>query len=270
MTNSILSSKLYITSSVVAKKRIHAALSDPLNAELVAQFARDLDPEYQTKENLIPEDKLEAEQAKADQNENEDTRTTGEESTEDTIDKPERSDRHASSAPSPMSSPSVSDAPIAKESEETSAPEPAKPVEDSSVEESVKVSQTQKVMATSFPRDSFPTDMKQKCDNVKAILNMNSATAGVDRVEIKFKDNEFWIYYSDEINLNNVMAPVVELLNQFGYTEYSFNRLGRKYNAVIFDYKFADTNNTVKPISQLPKQPEVESLEEITNVTVEQ
>ena len=37
---------------------------------------------------------------------------------------------------------------------------------------------------------------------------MNSATAGVDRVEIKFKDNEFWIYYSDEVNLNNVMAPV--------------------------------------------------------------
>ena len=74
---------------------------------------------------------------------------------------------------------------------------------------------------------------------IKGMLNLKSETAGVSRVKVK--DNEMWLYYKDDVNLNNVMADVVELLEASGYSYLEFNRLARTDNAVVFEISNLDT-----------------------------
>ena len=69
-------------------------------------------------------------------------------------------------------------------------------------------------------------------NEVKGTLNARQDTAGVNRVQIK--NDELWIYYNDDINLNNVMANVIGLLSISGYKYFEFNRLARTDNAIVF------------------------------------
>lgn len=247
--NNIYASKLYITSSAVMKKKIHAAINNPLNAELLMQLPEDLDEEYQTVNNLVDESRQNSD--KHDTTE----RSTGEESVDDKIDykdKHETPKHHpAPSAPSEAPNKEVSTEESSNNSESSSSEsaeaKPEKP-ESSEVEESTKIKKMQKVEATSFPRACCP-DMKQTCDTIKTMLNLNAASSGVERVFIK--DNELSIVYNDDINLNNVMNEVIESLNASGYTYLAFNRLARSKNSIVFEISFADTANIVKPVDTL-------------------
>lgn len=88
---------------------------------------------------------------------------------------------------------------------------------------------------------------------VAGILNSNSDTAGVMRTSVN--DNEFWIYYNDKLNLNNVMGPAIVLLDSSSHSQLRFNRLARSDNAIVFD---------------IIEQPEYESNKSITEVIDEQ
>lgn len=88
---------------------------------------------------------------------------------------------------------------------------------------------------------------------VAGILNSNSDTAGVMRTSVN--DNEFWIYYNDKLNLNNVMGPAIVLLDSSSHSQLRFNRLARSDNAIVFD---------------ILEQPEYESNKSITEVIDEQ
>lgn len=266
MLESIYASKLYITSSSDMKKRIHAAINDPLNAELATQLAKDLDPQYQTPDNLVTEDKQQAIKDKDSEPDNE--RNTGKESVNDITPESRHSDDiklpHTSKVPAPGVNIDVdkedSTAPEAEQlKESTEEPAPA-------VEEATNISNIQKIVATSFPRDNR-IDMKQTSETIKNLLNLNSSTQGVTRVFVK--DGELSIVYNDDTNLNNVMNAVVEMLNSSGYTYLEFNRLARSKNSIVFELNFADTNNQLKPASELPKYSET-TLEEQTNVTTEE
>lgn len=247
--NNIYASKLYITSSAVMKKKIHAAINNPLNAELLMQLPEDLDEEYQTVDNLVDESKQHPD--KHDDTE----RSTGEESVDDKIDyedKGEAPKHHPSpeahsEAPAKEVSTEESSTNSESSSSESAEAKPEKP-ESSEVEESTKIKKMQKVEATSFPRACCP-DMKQTCDTIKTMLNLNAASSGVERVFIK--DNELSIVYNDDINLNNVMNEVIESLNASGYTYLAFNRLARSKNSIVFEISFADTANIVKPTDTL-------------------
>ena len=75
------------------------------------------------------------------------------------------------------------------------------------------------------------------CDDIetsvlKGSLNSREDTAGVNR--ILTKESELWIYYNDDINLNNIMTDVIEYLNASGQTYLEFNRLARSDNAMVF------------------------------------
>lgn len=76
-------------------------------------------------------------------------------------------------------------------------------------------------------------DVVDDCETIKGTLNAVAETSGVTRLEVK--DNELWIYYNDDSNLNDKMIEVISVLNSTGYTYLKFNRLARSNNAIVFD-----------------------------------
>lgn len=74
---------------------------------------------------------------------------------------------------------------------------------------------------------------------IKGMLNADAKTAGVYRVQKK--DDELWIYFKDSINLNNVMADVMDKLVASSYAWLIFNRLARSDNAMVFDVLVDDS-----------------------------
>lgn len=84
-----------------------------------------------------------------------------------------------------------------------------------------------------------------RVNEIKGALNAREDTAGINRIICK--NNEMWVYYNDSINLNNVMGPVIELLNASNYTYLEFNRLARSDNAIVFQINDSITE-PVKPL----------------------
>ena len=114
-------------------------------------------------------------------------------------------------------------------------PEP----EEESVSESSDVSGTPVIASVDFSTQT---------DSIAGILNANSDTAGVRRCMVKPED-ELWIYYNDSINLNNVMEPVISLLNASDYGHLDFNRLARTDNAIVFS--ISESPKPVEPVSDI-------------------
>lgn len=259
MLQSILASKMYKSSP--RKAKILSAFEDPINAELVGQLAKALDEEYQTSDYLVKEQK-------------------SEDSSPVTSPEPEESpapddggsfspplgggaprhssptfdadsdviDEHSSeSSESPNSESSVD----STGSADTGADSGSTPVEESTKVDPTNLGSVfikKGEVVASAARSVFK-DMRQVSDEVKGLLNFKDSTTGVNR--ILCKENELWIYYNDDVNLNNVMAEVIELLNASAYTYLEFNRLARSDNAMVFLISFADTDNVVKGISSL-------------------
>lgn len=224
-----------------------------MNSQLVGQLASALKEEYQTSEYLSKDPT-----PKTENNSETETNTETSESTDTNVvtDTP----KHSSSSNSGDLSPEDSESnELENSSENTDTTEPAKDVEDISeppVKETdspskIEVTESSRVSGTSvlgsLPRSDFK-DMRQVSDQIKGMLNFKDSTQGVNR--ILYKENELWIYYNDSVNLNNVMADVIELLNASGYTYLEFNRLARSDNAMVFQVDFADTSNVIKELSQ--------------------
>ena len=68
-------------------------------------------------------------------------------------------------------------------------------------------------------------------ETIKSMLNDNPTTSGVSR--IAKKNNELWIYYSDDTNLNSVMSDVIDSVTSDDTLK--FSRLARTDNAIVFD-----------------------------------
>lgn len=258
---SIFSCKLYKCSPRQAK--IQCALSNPVNAELVAQLAEYLDEEYQTSQYIG------------------DAAHTGEGS--EVADEIETSsagafDAESTSMPSHISpvsfTPSgssfdalgdveLSDADEGDEGDDVELDagafdtsdiddtgeldEAASNITEAAPSDDVasadKVAQLDKVTGESCTRDVITQDT---IEQIRGMLNSRADTCNVNRVLLK--DNELWIHYDDSINLNNVMGPVIELLNASGYTYLDFNRLARSANAVVFQISVTDSDRAIQPM----------------------
>ena len=216
----IYSSRLYVTNA--RKDKIHAAIQNPINAELVQQLSDYLDDDAKVK--------LERAQ-----------KTTE-------LDQiSEQSEEHVTpSATAPMggggpSSSSFSGSAIDDFGDDELADiEPSDfgdeggdetPAPETDVEESTKVDSTP-VTATSIIWTT-PEDIVSECDTIHGTLNARDDTKGVIRLQVK--DSELWIYFNDDVNLNDTMIAVIEVLNSTGYTYLKFNRLARSNNAIVFD-----------------------------------
>ena len=178
------------------------------NIELLQQLIGDLDEEFQTVNTVAPE-----------LNDQKDTKELDSNQTDDSVETNE-----------PTKSPSVGQPVSFTPSSEKEEPDDNSEGEVSDQESEDKV---QEPVEESTKIHVIPLD------EIKGTLNHVADTAGVSRIEMK--DHELWIFYNDEVNLNNIMTEVIELLNNTGYTYLSFNRLARSNNAIVFEISYNTT-----------------------------
>lgn len=241
---SIYASKLFIASK--RKEQIKAALLSTANEGLVQQLAEDLDEEYKTPENLGQESESK-EKSSENAEENEFSEFAVDEEidpekdlvTMDDVDKSSKpskrglssskpSDSH-NSAPEPPEGKRDIEGPKADTSElmpespanENPAPEP---------EASTQIEEKESIKASS---------VIDKLNTFKDTLNSREDTAGVTR--IAQKDKECWIYYNDDVNLNDIMVSVIECIANIDCDLFEFNRLARSDNAIVFVTAIATT-----------------------------
>ena len=229
MIEPIFSSKLFAVSS--RKAEIRAAASNPINQNLMQQLSTALDKSYQKAEYLLDEEdqeKMRQEQTESAEQEVEETEES--EVTEETGAEPKE---HSAppTKPSNLHSKFKAAEKNMSETESSAKPEDA-PSDDASVDTKTEAATDIKNgVEDSGIEDSGVQDAKSISDLVKTSLNDNEDTAGVSRTAIK--DDELWVYYEDSINLNKVMASVIETLNNLDYG-LEFNRLARSDNAIVF------------------------------------
>lgn len=223
----IFASKLYKTLSIDAKERVKAALTNPLNSELVTQLKSYLDEEYQAVNDAADEEVVE----KSETGDATEGVETGDESSNNSTSGASGGSKSFGDKVSDIED-TLGDMPDGSESESESSSE-----ESSDVEESTNILQT--------PINAS-LNIKNAVDEIKGMLNLDEDTHGVALV--KYDDKELWVYYQDDINLNNIMYNVIAKINASGYSNLAFNRLARSDNAIVFDISAISTENVVKPI----------------------
>ena len=230
MIEPIFSSKLFAVSS--RKAEIRAAASNPINQNLMQQLSTALDKSYQKAEYLLDEEdqeRLRQEQTESVETEVDETEESG--VTEETGAEPKEEHSAPPAKPSNLHSKFKAAEKNMSETESSAKPEDA-PSDDASVDTKTEAATDIKNgVEDSDIEDSGVQDAKSISDLVKTSLNDNEDTAGVSRTAIK--DDELWVYYEDSINLNKVMASVIETLNNLDYG-LEFNRLARSDNAIVF------------------------------------
>lgn len=238
---SIYASKLYKAST--RKDRIHAALLAPGNLSLVQQLAEDLDEEYQVPENLgQPAQKA---QAKPEVDEVNEGLFVDEEvdPEKDLMTMEDLKSPKPSSKPSPahFSAPSTGKPDLSEKPEKTQEKadtsnlmpdSPATDVNNDKKEETAASTKITSVTQVNPTQISLCALEDIDLNVIKGSLNGREDTAGVNR--ISEKENEVWIYYNDDINLNDKMTAVIEYLANAGHDNLEFNRLARSDNAIVF------------------------------------
>ena len=156
----------------------------------------------------------------------------------------------------PVSSPSGQSAELENKSEVDSEPvkQPEPVNNEPSSSEEVESSQAVKASSgTPLPTTDVTDHLDLEVESIKGTLNSKDDTSGVSRVGVK-DDKEVWVYYNDNVNLNDVMVPVIEQMNASGYNYLEFNRLARSDNAVVFVVLREDTDRRKKPQSEVVEQ----------------
>lgn len=206
---SIYASRLFKYSK--HQDRIIAAITNPINSELVSQLSEYVD--------LDSIDTVEPEV-------NTDTKVNSTEPKGDNL-RPGPKSKYTST-PSSIGNESV------EELENDADSEPEENLDNG----------TEKNLDASVSVDSNPIQAntiitndgnRLSTDSILSTVNSLDTSSGAIRVNTKDDNKELWIYYSDSINLNNVMTSVIELLDNSGYYYLTFNRLARTDNAIVFD-----------------------------------
>lgn len=226
----IYSCKLYKTHP--RKDKIKAAISNPINTELVSQLRSYLDDEYQ---HLA--DRPEPEPDVAD-----DLREDTDDLSSDVRDRGSSS----SLGPRPTSG-SLSakfnallgdegDSDDLTDSDMGDLDSDADDVDDADLDtEDETEGELEEIGESTSISTSTDVDL---ADAVKSSLCRYPELSKFNRV--LEKNNELWIYYNDDINLNNIMGPVIEQLVDDHLDQLEFNRLARSDNAIVFQVSTDD------------------------------
>lgn len=223
----IFASKLYAASS--RKDHIRAALSDPMNKELVQQLRSYLSDETKEELSPAPQESFEEHYAAPDGWEEDEKPSSGHrvdatprstppsggsghltEAWQDAqdLDLPDATDGFEDAAPESDQVQDEADAPAAQDN-----------LPDETAEASTAITGV----------DEGKVDVPSDTD-LQELLKSQEQCTGVRKVSLQ--GDEIWVYYSDNINLNNVMEPTISALAS--YPNIEFNRLARTYNAVVF------------------------------------
>lgn len=252
MLKSIYSSKLYIASS--RKSRIHAAMSNPGNLSLVQQLASDLDDEYKTSQNLGKEEKPAESQTEENNslfvdeeiNPETDLMTVNDMKGEGGF----SGGVHHSSSPAPKEPESNDSLDLDKPESNTDELIPESPANEKPAKEEQPTEASTKIVSTTIVKPEQLVNI----DTLKGSLNARADLAGVLRVAVKEKEQEIWIYYNDNVNLNNIMVDVIEFVKNAGYDVLEFNRLARSDNAIVFSISFRTITKPDKSIEEAAEE----------------
>ena len=249
----IYSSKLYLTSS--RQDKIHAAMSDPMNQELVQQIFDYLAPESKKQlDNIIKGKEREARLAEKADNLSLDNDNYNEKLPDDNnVFSPSYSGGGPSLPPSDFDGGMGEDSDIfdTPDGETDDLPDlggEPEPAPEAPVEEATTI--YGKVTAET-DLDAVVVDVASECNTIKGTLNAREDTAGVLRIAID--DDELWIYYKDEVNIGDIMVNVIEVLNGTNYTYLTFSRLARSNNAIVFDINL-NTNEPIKTVKEIEEE----------------
>lgn len=227
-SSAIFSSKMFLSST--RQSKIMAAFNDAENIELVRQLDEYLGDEYialmkPPKNTDKPDTTQDAPEAESPETQDE----------MNTLVAPRRSESGSPIRPSLRDDYKDLEQDFESEGnpeamETTDTAETSETTESEAVENSTKIKATTIIMHPEY---------EDAVNEIKGLLNANSTTAGVSRVQKK--DDEVWIYYKDSINLNTLMDAVIEILDSTGYTWMIFNRLARTDNAIVYAILGDDT-----------------------------
>lgn len=231
--NAIYASKIYRGLSKDRQSHVKAAIDDPLNLELVTQLKSYLDEEYQEIAEPIEDVEPEIEVSDVDE-------TATEETSEDV----DFGGSSPSFSPSRSSAKSFGDR--VDDIEDDLGDMPKGDTLEEMPEELPQESADDVNESTNVDKKPITASITDTIHEIKGMLNLSETTAGVVRVAIKGK--ELWVYYKDDISLNNVMYDAMDRINASGYTYLDFNRLARTDNAIVFDIDYLDTEDVIKPI----------------------
>lgn len=222
----IFASKLYRASS--RQSELKAAINNPMNKELVTQLQSYLDPEYRK-----PKEKLNFVERSAEAHQ---------EAEENFLDA-KTGGGDFGSAPHSGSVPEDFSEPTAIENLDVNSEESSDVPPDDESTNTDKANSSTKIGKSAVTADC--------CINARGYatlvpaLNARDDTKGATRYRIK--DTELWVYYDDSVNLNNVMAPVIDYMNAASFDKAEFNRLARSDNAIVFE--LSEVSDNMTPIS---------------------
>lgn len=239
----IYASKMYLTST--RKDRIHAAIQDPLNIELVQQVSSYLDSDSKAKLQEAVAEKEAAEAQVAQESEGAEANVFDQADAAASMGSSGGSTFHGGSGGSSSVfddfdaageggsddlGSDMSDGDFdAPDIDVDGVPTPEADV-DVDIEESTEVIADDGIEITSSEEEAPAI----QSGIIKKLLNEQDDTRGVVRVDPT--DDEVWIYYEDKVNLNDVMDNVITLIKNT-YDTLKFSRLARTDNAVVFDIK---------------------------------
>lgn len=227
--NAIFASKMYKYSK--NKDKVKAALDNPVNGELIKQLGEYLGEEYQ---QLNQSAKTEDEPIV------QDVDNDSEESDSNVV---HNNNSHSFTPPSHGSVSPHNDMKLDSEFENVDNEESEESHnEDENLDEILDVESSTEVNKSPIMSTTDPNNVVV-IDNISTellgLLNSRVDTSGVIRVAVKA--DEVWVYYSDDINLNNLMTNVITLLQASNYYFLDFNRLARTDNAIVFTISMNDT-----------------------------
>ena len=242
----IYSSKLYVTST--RKDRIHAAIQDPINAELVQQLSDYLDEDAQIELKRATNQVAQKTGSQPTGSGDVDSGDTG---AGDTGAPTPSGGSHHSFSGSPIDdfgADELADIDISEDAggEEAPADIPEEPEAVESVtQEGKKITASTAIIWTTLD------DVVNDCETIKGTLNAREDTKGVTRLQVS--EHELWLYFNDDSNLNDKMIEVISVLNSTGYTYLKFNRLARSNNAIVFDILLNDTEQ-IKSVKEIEEE----------------
>lgn len=224
----IFCSKIYQTSS--RKEKINAEFENPINAELVKQINEYVGDEYKQQKCEVEDSDL-----KSHNSESEPESTSNSTDSNPNITPDSESSKLSEKYGDELDEVGEVVSNIVQTSETDAS--------DHSIDSSITTPKTHIVADTIANKPFVETHITLNglANEIKGVLNSKMDTQGVVRIAIK--NDEMWIYYNDEINLNNVMSLVIELLNAMNYHYLIFNRLARTDNAIVFTINANDTLN---------------------------
>lgn len=219
----IFASKLYKASP--RKEKIKAALKNPINSELVGQLANYLDEEY------IPDepDQPVASHPSPKRDESEASRDNF---------KAEGSGFHGGSPRMGNGSNSPEfegDIESVDDDLSNQGDESVSEVSDDNTSEELTDAIIEEEIESATDVESSTSLSDEDVLGIRNLLENDASTCGVDRIVTK--DDEAWIYYDDNINLNKVMTPVIEKVESSEWDNLEFNRLARTSNAIVFQIR---------------------------------